>query len=393
MSASVSNRPNDIRNHVASASIDNAGTGMLNQLEELVNMAKRLEIALRDERLAKEKLALELKLQAQKFENLLSEERSKAEENLARERRYQAAIHSHQENEKSLNERIRTLTADANAVRTELHKYQQAWATVLEREREAKLIIQESRERGVRLNEAEEKLKQVGQELQNERKLRDQSERHSKAYQSELQNTLVRLHSSEARFTELSKEFQTAAQAKRNVDTEVKRVEETIRERYRWEFVREREKLKSEMEKQAINDREAMREEIRQSVMTEYERRLNQERERAVKVSREQVQEIGKLRAELDTARKQYVQQIQVAQKEAAETTQRFMDLGEKMDRLRNDAREIRSGLPAAEKLTEESLRLQTELAGIDDKYRDEIVALQERLLAKNQPPAPPTKR
>ncbi len=371
MSASMNSRPDEIRNPASS---------MLNQLEELVNMAKRLETALRDERLAKEKVIAESKSHGQKYEQLLTEERTKADESLVRERRYQAAVHSYQENEKALNENIRVMSADLTAIRTELHKYQQAWATVLEREREAKMILQDSRERGARLSEAEEQLKKVGEELLNERKLRDQAERHGKNYQTELQNTLVRLHSAEARFTEISKEFQVVNQAKRGVDAEIKRVEETIRERYRWEFIREREKLKTEMEKSSITEREAMREEIRQTVMTEYERRLNLERERAVKISRDQVQEIGKLKSELDGARKQYGQKILVAQKEAAETTQRFVELGYKMDKLRHEAKEIRSGLPSAEKLSEDSLRLQTELSGIDDKYREEIVALQERL-------------
>jgi chromosome segregation ATPase len=356
-------------------------------------MAKRLEIALREERSAKEKLAAEMKAQAQKHEQALDEERAKTQENLARERKYQAAIHSYQENEKLLNEKIRQLTVEISTVRGELHKYQQAWAMVLEREREAKMIIQESRERGQRLNEAEEKLKKLGEELRSERKARDQADRHGKNYQNELQNTLVRLHSAEARFTELSKELQAVHAAKRNVDNEIKKVEETIRERYRWEFIREREKLKAEMEKTSIAEREAMREEIRQGVMTEYERRLNLERERAVKTSREHLQEIGRLRAELDTARKQYTTQIQLAQKEAAETTQRFLELGERMDNLRREAREIRTGLPAAEKLTEESMRLKAELDLVDDKYREEIVALQERLLARNQATQPPAKK
>jgi chromosome segregation ATPase len=392
MSASVSNRPNQSRSQ-ASSSIDGAGAGMLNQLEELVNMAKRLEHALRDERSAKEKLAADLKTQAQKHEQALEEERAKSNEFVARERKYQAAIHSFQENEKTLNEKIRQMSVELTTVRTELHKYQQAWAMVLEREREAKMIIQESKERAVRLNESEEKLKKLGEELLTERKARDQAERHNKNYQNELQSTLVRLHSSEARFTELSKEFQAVNQAKRNVDNEIKKVEETIRERYRWEFIREREKLKAEMEKNAIAEREAMREEIRQSVMTEYERRLNLERERAVKTSRDYIQEIGRLKAELDTARRQYSSQIQLAQKEATETTQRFMELSERMDNLRKEAREIRTTLPAAEKLTEESTRLKAELDVIDDKYREEIVALQERLLAKNQQSTPPAKK
>ena len=359
--------------------------GMLSQLEDLVTTAKRLETALREERAAKHKLLGEMQSQHLRFDQVLAEERARGNESATRETKFKQALTAYQENEQKTADRIKIAQNELLAAKTELQKYKQAWVNVLEREREAKMIIRESQDRATRLNALDAQLKETGEALLEERKQREQSDRHAKNYQVELQNTLVRLHSAEARFTELSKEFQTLNQAKRNIDGEIKRVEETIRERYRWELIREREKLKTELEKSSHTEREQMREEIRQSVMGDYERRLNLERDRAAKASREQLQEIGRLKAELGATKNQFSQQLQLTHKEVSESSQRFNELSQKMDQLRREASEIRTGLPQAESLEAEASNLKQELGGIEEKYREEIVALQERLLATKE--------
>ncbi|MBY0470150.1 hypothetical protein K2X30_03205 [bacterium] len=138
---------------------------------------------------------------------------------------------------------------EINTLRKELTQYRGAWTDVLQKEKEAKLAIKEYEIDREKISALELKLKKAVSDLSVEKTAREQVERHAKSYQLELQNTLVRLHSAEAKFAELMKEQQALSASKRVFDQELKKAEVSMRERLEWEFSREKEKTKAEYEK------------------------------------------------------------------------------------------------------------------------------------------------
>lgn len=104
----------------------------------------------------------------------------------------------------------------ADGIAQELAQYRRAWMGVLEREREAKHYIQNNERTQAYLAQVQKQLTQLTEQRDDERSRREQLERHSKSYQTELQSTLIRLHSAEARLSELSREYQVLQQIRRD---------------------------------------------------------------------------------------------------------------------------------------------------------------------------------
>jgi len=175
------------------------------------------------------------------------------------------------------------MTAELQKVRDELNQYRSAWTEVLQREREAKMILADSEHSARRLSELEATSRDLGGALKQERTRREQAERHAQSYQLELKNALVRIHSAEAKFNELTQELNAHRIARRSMEEEVAEVEKSLRERLDWESLKEREKLKAEMERSMAHERERVRQAAIEQARLEIEPVILLEREQAAR--------------------------------------------------------------------------------------------------------------
>lgn len=256
--------------------------GVFEKIEALFAATRQLETALSNERNKTKKLKDELGRVQAGYERIIKDAESKNNELSSNEHKFKTALSAYGENEKRLNARLQWLTIEYKKVHKELTQYRGVWSEVLQREREAKLIIRESEKISHRLIDVEAQNKTSMEAAATEKAKREQIERHAKSYQIELQNALVRLHSAEAKFSELSKELQILSQSKRNMDDEIARIEATIKERHQWESLKIREQLRTEAEKKIAQERELLREQAKESEIfkTELEKRMALERER-----------------------------------------------------------------------------------------------------------------
>ena len=201
------------------------------------------------------------------FDRLMHEEKARAGELTVENGRVRSQFSQLEQTQLELKDRLKSAERDRRQALEELKRYQTAWASVLERDREAKVIIEESRRAIDQARELEKGRLSLTQSLEAEKSAREQVERHSKGYQAELQSALVRLHSSEAKFSELTQELQALREGRKTVDDEIARIEKTMRERFELDLAREREKMRGELEK-----------ELRPRIETESERHWLRER-------------------------------------------------------------------------------------------------------------------
>ncbi len=234
----------------------------------------RVKAELEEERRRTKKFEKEGRESRETYDRLLNEEKDENRELSIQLSKVRAAHSAQSEYEKTLQERVRGLSEEMRTVRDELGRYKESWALVLEREREAKEVLLHREKDRATLEVATESVKAITKQLQEEKERREQIERHAKRYETELQHALVRLHSAESRFSELTKEQQALAHKKRSFDEEIAKIEGAIRERFEWEYAKEKERFKAEVEKDSSLAQERFRTEVRESLRHEYEQRL-----------------------------------------------------------------------------------------------------------------------
>ena len=253
------------------------------KIEAIVNATRQLETALSNERIKTRKLREELNSSIGTYDRLLKEAESKNNEITSRNTKLEASLLAFREHEKKLLGRLTVVSAEFKRIKTELDQYKAAWTEVLQREREAKLILREADKNSQRLAELESSNKEMRETLAADKVRKEQLERHSKSYQLELQNTLVRLHSAEAKFSEITKELQLANQSKQNVDEEIAKIEQSIKERYEWELRKEREQMRTQYQKETALEREQIRQQLRESPI------FQEELQRVISIQKEQL--------------------------------------------------------------------------------------------------------
>lgn len=231
----------------------------LGQLEGLAGTLRNLEASLAAEKEKNRKLAADLNTAATNHETAMQELRARNRELELNQEKYKAALTLHLDNEKKINQQHKVLHTEYLRIRDELNQYRAAWSEVLQREKEAKLILVEGDKGRERVRELEHQLENAQLEQIEGRKRIEQLERHAKSYQEELQASLVRLHSSETKFAEISKEYEAFRASKRSMDEEIAKIESSMRERMHWGALKEREKIRAELEKEAAQEREKVR--------------------------------------------------------------------------------------------------------------------------------------
>ena len=196
------------------------------QLESLLAHARHLESALQKERRKSRGLQEELNNAHAMFDRLVHEEKARCGELTVEVGRIRSQLVRQEQLGAELRQKCQAVDQQRRQAVEELKRYQSAWSTVVDREREAQLLVEESRRAIESAREQEQKLKALAQALESEKAAREQVERHAQGYQAELQSTLVRLHSAEGKFAELSRELQALRESRKSLDEERARLQE-----------------------------------------------------------------------------------------------------------------------------------------------------------------------
>lgn len=261
---------------------------LIDKLEGFVAATRQIEAALQQERMRSRRFQEELKGAHEHFERLLTERDFKCRELSLQEGKVRAVLGQERERGNKLEKQASTLKGDVDRLRAELKQYQGQWAVILQREREAKNVIDECNQQRRQIEDLESAIKKLRAESEEYRVKNEQAERHTKTYQSELQSVLVRLHSAEAKFSSVQKEFQMLHQSRKNLEEEISRTEKAAKERATLE-------LQKELEKNT----HAVREQTAKQIREEYEQKLISEKITQSKQLQGAEKEIMRLRSEL----------------------------------------------------------------------------------------------
>ena len=232
---------------------------MFAKLDAFVHAAKQLEVLLAQEKNKARKLKEELDNAHATYDRLLQEAHGQSREISIREERLKAALAAYQGYEKKITVQGKAMAQEVRKLKAELSHYKAAWAGVLQREKEAKIFIEESSRLRLRGNELESRCKLAEEALESQKAKNAQIERHSQSYQAELQSTLIRLHSAESKFKQLSIELSAYQQSRKTIDEEIAKIEASMQERLHWASLKEREKIRAELEKESALERERFR--------------------------------------------------------------------------------------------------------------------------------------
>ncbi len=340
------------------ADADRPVWSVLDKLDAFASATRELEKALVLEQARGRKSIAELAEVRATYERIVSDGQRRTKELEIRNAKLAAASGEATRREAEVRERARRLSVECRSTREELTRYKAAWAGVLQREREAKLILSESGANSRKHSETEGRARELQTALEGERDRREQAERHAKSYQVELQSALVRIHSAEARFTEISKELLTLQRTKKSADQEIARIEQTLRERLKWEGAKERENIRAELEKDAAVERELFREELRKSHQLDLER-LVAKRDA----------EMSRVREEFERNSVESSRRLQEAQVALRESEQRLAAFEERMGAIRVETASLRERLVAeASRESERVAELASRLTSAEER-------------------------
>ena len=401
---------------------DNNNEPAFDSLDGFLSATRQIESALRSERARNKRLSEEVANLHQTYDRLLKELDGRNNELKSNESKMKAAIDEYRSHTSKVEARLRSASQAYHKVKSELDQYRAAWSDVLQREREAKMILKESEETGKKLAVAEQHCRKAEETLSNERTRREQIERHAKSYQMELQSSLVRLHSAEAKFNELSKEFQLISQSKRSIDEEIRKIEHSMRERFQWELAKEREKFQSEAQKLIATEREQIRmmgrespifrdelmkclaaekealwKRIREEYPADAERVLTEERERFARLREtlegqihtlreslnRKTQEMSVLRDSAETRERELEARMAETRTEAGTLENRLNIFKDQIENMREASEDLRRELERAEIERSRSENIDLELKSAHNeisKLRKELEEKDERI-------------
>jgi chromosome segregation ATPase len=259
--------------------MDASNNGMITQhLEGFLASARKLEEALGEEKKRSQKIAQEYLATRTTLENAVRELQNRL---VQRENKIQAiaqAFQNAQGSEGRLRNEIREISEREKKASTELAQYQSAWNEVLARESNARGALIEYEKAKNTLNEQRNHIRTLEAKIAETHQNAATHSRHAETYQRELQSALIRIQSSEAKYSQIQKELSVLSQSKRNADEEIARIETSMKERFRWELATEKERLRAELEKDSALDRERFREIARNQMRSEIERQTLPER-------------------------------------------------------------------------------------------------------------------
>lgn len=286
-----------------------------------------------------------------------------------------------QSNRDQNSKQVQELTAELQKVRNELAQYRNAWGQILAREKHAQYILSRGDASAKRIQELELALTTLEKRVQAEKTGREKAESHASSYRQELQTTLVRLHSSEARYNDMARELEAIHTLRKNHALELSRAEQVAREKLESQFSREREQILSDF----AREREQLLAEIARE-RSEFARnraeleKFRAESERAKERLRREME--SQFQQEIDRLKAQVEAQSQLEQKqvsdmlrgEIAKLESIIRTLGDEAKTLRNELSEAR-----LETSNIEQTSRQVELDLL--RSREEVGSLQKQLI------------
>jgi chromosome segregation ATPase len=187
-------------------------------------------------------------------------------------------LHTYATEQKEKNLRLthqaQVLEAERQKLTSELTQYQTAWKEIQAREAHYQRALAEQSQFKKQYEESLQVQAGYRRDLAALEHQLKQSKTLQETYQNELRQSLIRVHASEARFSEIQKEITTLQQVKRNAEEEVARIESTMRERFQWELIAEKEKIRTELERRASEEREKYRQETLGQLQKQFDERL-----------------------------------------------------------------------------------------------------------------------
>lgn len=259
--------------------MDAQNTSITSHLEGFLNSARKLEEALSEEKSKSQRIAQEYLATRTTLENGVRELQSRL---LQRENKIQAiteAFRTLQASESKLKTELRDISEREKKASTDLAQYQTAWNEVLARESQARGALIEYEKAKRTLAEQRNQIQSLENSIKEVHQSNQTHARHADTYQRELQSALIRIQSAESKYNQIQKELSVITQNKRNADEEIARIENSMKERFRWELATEKERLKAELEKDSALDRERFREIARNQMRAEIERAVQNEKQ------------------------------------------------------------------------------------------------------------------
>lgn len=151
-----------------------------------------------------------------------------------------------------------SMEKELTETQAELKRYQDAWAQVLEREKKAQQLIVRAGTADRKILELEGALAVIEEKYSFEKESREKCEQSLAVHREELQTTVLRLQSSEARYMDITRELEAMYALRKNHAAEIARIEAQARERSATEFFQE----KSQIEREFKHQRDLMEAEI-----------------------------------------------------------------------------------------------------------------------------------
>lgn len=318
------------------------------KFENFVSIIKNLENGLNQERVRSRKLRDDWSRAHEIHEQTVRELESRVREYSFQETRLKSKIKEQEITENDFKSKLSAIELEFQKSKEELNQYKSSWAEVLQREREAKMVLLDGEQIKKTLADVEARCKRLEEELATEKNIRSQFERHSKSYQMELQNTLVRLHSSEAKYSELHKQLEVMQSSRKSIEEEVASMEKSLKERFQWENAKELEHSKAVLERENAIDREKYREELRAKFEAIHHHEIQNERARIEKQRLQFEEERATLLKELEDSRRGYSEKLIESQTQS--------------EKIRQDS---------IEKLTHAQLHLETIRTELEERIRE----------------------
>lgn len=215
---------------------------------------------------------------AHQFESMAVASRS-MEAMLNKERTYSRQLREYTQNilarvnllekqEKELTERLKELEGASEKAasmekeladtQSELKRYQDAWVQVLEREKRAQQLIVRAGTADRRILELEGSLVTLEEKYAYEKETREKTEQSLSAHRTELQTTILRLQSSEARYMDITRELEAMYALRKNHAADIARIEAQAKEKSASEFYHE----KAHIEREFAQERNRLENEI-----------------------------------------------------------------------------------------------------------------------------------
>ncbi|MFL5814778.1 MAG: hypothetical protein ACJ763_14480 [Bdellovibrionia bacterium] len=276
---------------------------------------------------------------------------------------------------------IQELGAELDKTRKELTQYRNAWGQILAREKHAQYILSRGETSAKRIQELELALGTLEKRVAAEKTAREKAEGHVSMHRQELQTTLVRLHSSEARYNDMARELEAIHTLRKNHTLELSRVEQVAREKFEAQLSREREQIMAELGK----EREEFSRTLAQLEKARMESEQSRERLRRDLESKFNA-EIQRLKAQADAQSQSQQAQSQLESEQAKEALRGeisklesiIRSLGDESKALRTELSQARTEVAAIE---QSSRQAELELL----RAREEIALLQKQLFEEQK--------